>query len=171
MEELETAYLEVFNHMTVAPSAVTTSGISNALSGKKLLAQKGTEESCIFKVQFNPAKLLFSTGAAPKDDKRTSITKTEDGVVSQADVSNQTEVVTVKISLVFDRTIYQKSSVQEEVDGFLAMMQNPYVRKVAFHWGDQYYMGMIENLDAEYVLFNASGVPTRANVDFSIQLI
>jgi hypothetical protein len=171
MDVLETAYLEVFNHMTVFPSVVTTSRTSNVLNGIKQSNQKGSEESYILKVQFNPARLVFSTGTAPKDDKRTSITRTEEGVVSQADVSNQAEVVTVKITLVFDRSIYKESGIQEEVDGFLAMIQNPYVRKVAFHWGDQYYTGIIKDLEAEYVLFNAVGVPTRANVNFSIQLI
>jgi hypothetical protein len=32
-------------------------------------------------------------------------------------------------------------------------------------------MGTLKELEAEYVLFNSAGTPTRANVDFSIQLI
>jgi hypothetical protein len=171
MEILETAYLEVFNNMTVSPANVTAWMTSRILNGNHEIRSSGTEESSIFKVQFNPEKLQFSTGTAPKDNKRTSITPNDDGIVPQADVSDQSDAVTVRISLVFDRSIYKVASVKEEVDGFLAMVQNPYVRKVAFHWGNQYYKGVLKDMDAEYVHFNSAGTPTRANVNFSIQLL
>jgi hypothetical protein len=150
---------------------VTFALTSKVLSGINPVMPGSTEASSIMKVQFNPAKLQFSTGAAPENNKRTSITKNDDGIVPQADVSGQSDAVTVRISLVFDRSIYKAASVKEEVDGFLAMMQNPYVRKVAFHWGDQYYKGVLKDLDAEFVHFNGTGTPTRANVNFSIELI
>ena len=88
-----------------------------------------------------------------------------------ADNSRQEQALCVSIELIFDRTIYRKDSVLEEVEGFLAVVQNPYVRTVAFHWGNQYYKGQLKSLKANYVMFNKDGLPIRATVNFSIELI
>lgn len=170
---IEMAYLEVFNDMEETPQILSVSKIKNALSGAGGTGRENTDNT-ILKVPFNPSKLSFSTGYGSGDhstDTKAAITKKENGQVAVADNSRQEQALCVSIELIFDRTIYRKDSVLEEVEGFLAVVQNPYVRTVAFHWGNQYYKGQLKSLKANYVMFNKDGLPIRATVNFSIELI
>lgn len=168
-EVLETAYLEIFDQRQAMPVSMSNAITQNALAGISG-RQNSYQQSNVLKVQFNPNTLEFTAGIQREERKRFNIERNDNGEVEEADISKCMDAVTVAISLVFDRSIYQDSSVEPEVEGFLAMVQNPYVRKVAFHWGSQYYVGKIKDIKAEYKLFNRQGIPMRATVDFSIKL-
>lgn len=168
-ELLETAYLEIFDYREQMPVQETDKIAKQALSGMSG-KRNASQQSSIMKVQFNPDSLNFHVGAPVEEKKRFNINRNEDGIVEEADVEKCQNAVTVSMKLIFDRSIYEDNSVQHEVEGFFAMVQNPYVRKVAFHWGKQYYMGKIKEMKAEYQLFDENGTPMRATVEFSIEL-
>ncbi len=65
----------------------------------------------------------------------------------------------------------EKPSVQIMVEGFIGALRNVNTRKVAFDWGPMFYEGILKNVNASYTLFDASGRPVRAEVQFSIYLI
>ena len=58
--------------------------------------------------------------------------------------------------------------VQKYVEGFVAAMSSRKTREVAFQWGELYYFGRLNQISAQYVMFNTLGQPVRAYVDLSI---
>ncbi len=77
--------------------------------------------------------------------------------------------VNVSFRLIFDRSTDQNADVQPDVENFLSLVRDPYVRRAAFCWGDLSYKGMLKNVEAEYVLFDASGRPVRATVNLTLE--
>ena len=142
--------------------------IKGILGGKKGNGAKKT--ASVFKVQFNPNSMKFSTAEKEFKRKKADISKSGDGSTRTTEAQNEGGRIFVKLSLIFDRTIYHDCSVQPEVERFIALVQNPYVRQVAFYWGTMCYKGVVNGVDAEYVMFNEKGIPMRANVDFSIEI-
>jgi hypothetical protein len=59
-------------------------------------------------------------------------------------------------------------SVQKQVEGFIAALRSPYTRLVEFLWGEMEYCGVLNNVSAQYVMFNLQGQPVRAHVNLSI---
>lgn len=60
----------------------------------------------------------------------------------------------------------KRPSIQEEVEGFLGMLRSQYTRAVSFVWGSMAYTGVCNSVGAKYTLFNPSGEPIRAQVNF-----
>lgn len=169
-QTVETAYLEIFNEMEEAPTPVTASVTSRILSGGTDTRKQQTAQSEILKVEFNPASLKFLAGGKEQEKKHASILYDENGEVRQADAAEASDALTVSMKLIFDRSIYKDDSVLQQVNGFMSIIQNPYVREVAFHWGSQYYIGKVTSINGEYTMFNTAGTPTRATIDLSILL-
>ena len=59
-------------------------------------------------------------------------------------------------------------TVRPQVEGFLAAIRNEAYRMVIFQWGNMRYTGMINNINAQYKMFNAVGNPIRAEVYVNI---
>ncbi|MCR5032413.1 MAG: hypothetical protein K6A92_06090 [Lachnospiraceae bacterium] len=59
-------------------------------------------------------------------------------------------------------------TVQQTVEGFIAALRSPYTRQVGFHWGSMNYVGILNNVSAQYVMFNLQGQPIRAYINLSI---
>ncbi len=66
--------------------------------------------------------------------------------------------------------IFGQIHVETVVEGFCAAVRNNLTQQVCFQWGNMYYEGLCKSANATYTLFDASGQPTRATVDFSIYL-
>ncbi|MBE5846487.1 MAG: hypothetical protein E7300_02285 [Lachnospiraceae bacterium] len=64
-----------------------------------------------------------------------------------------------------------KLTVQQKVEGFIAALRSKYTRWVTFSWGSMYYTGMVNELAANYTMFDHHGVPVRAEVQMQIVLI
>ena len=114
--------------------------------------------------------MTFSThdnSAAKK--KKVSLTQKKQDRVETAFADHTDASISVSFQLVFDRTIYEDSDVQPDVERLLALIKDPFVRKAAFWWGEMSYTGVIKNVDAEYVLFNALGIPARALVSLTLE--
>jgi hypothetical protein len=168
---LETAYIVVKDDTNVGKSSFTTATTKSFLSGLSSDRSKALSESKQIKVQFNPDSLNFSysSGGSDKKDK-TSISPNEDGSTPQAKPEDKQENLSISMKLVFDRSIYIDSSVQPEVEQFLAILKKHYMREITFYWGTMNYKGIVKSISAEYVLFNKYGIPMRANVDLKMEV-
>ena len=61
-------------------------------------------------------------------------------------------------------------TVQTEVEALTAIVRDPNKRLARFVWGDMAYEGVINHVNAEYVMFNVNGEPIRAFVNISMVL-
>ena len=64
----------------------------------------------------------------------------------------------------------KNNSVQNEVEALHAAARDKNKRLAMFIWGDMVYEGKINSVDSEYVMFNVSGQPVRANVSINMVL-
>lgn len=165
---METAYIEVQDCRNFDNAPLSNAATQSALSGTGT-ARAGNQVTTL-RVQFNPSSLRFSSGETNAGREKADISRDENGQTRTAPAENTSAVVHVAVKLIFDRTIYMDCSVQPEVERFLAIVKNPYVRQVAFYWGTMCYRGVVKSVDAEYVLFNEEGTPMRATVDFTIDV-
>jgi hypothetical protein len=55
-------------------------------------------------------------------------------------------------------------TVQPIVEGFIGALRNANTRFVRFNWGEFEFTGILEHVNAEYVMFSPSGNPIRAFV-------
>ncbi len=62
------------------------------------------------------------------------------------------------------------TSVQPEVEALTAIVRNEKRRLVRFAWGDMSYEGVLNSVNAEYVMFNINGEPCRAFVSIGMVL-
>ncbi|MDR0435089.1 MAG: hypothetical protein LBH21_08595 [Gracilibacteraceae bacterium] len=59
--------------------------------------------------------------------------------------------------------------VQPEVEGFIAALRNNRTRRVTFYWADFSFAGILNDLTAEYIMFDADGTPVRAKVTLRLR--
>lgn len=166
---METAYIEVYDCRQFDTAPLSGAVTRSVLAGGQSTQAPGGVTT--MKVQFNPSSLRFTSGETDSGKEKADVSREENGRTRTAPAENIGELVRVGVKLVFDRTIYEDSSVQPEVERFLAIVRNPYVRQVAFYWGTMCYRGVVKSVNAEYVLFNRNGVPMRATVDFNIDVM
>ena len=167
-EKLENAYIEVIDNTDLSSGLLQTATTQRLLSGETLEKNRKSGSYPI-KIQFNPTTLSFFSHNSSKRKKKADISDKEEGEVQTALSECPDAAISVSFKLVYDRTIYEDSRVQPDVENFIALVTNPFVRQVVFYWGKMVYRGVIKNVDAEYVLFNAAGNPTRAYVNLTIQ--
>jgi hypothetical protein len=169
---LETAYIEVEDYSGFEQSKLSASKIKSILSGLSDEKTKESSQSKKIKVQFNPDSLSFSSGGGSQSKKsKTSIVMNEEGKATQAEAEDSQEAIDISFKLIFDRSTYKDSSVQPDIEQFLAMLKKPYVRQITFYWGTMCYKGALKSISAEYVLFNSTGIPMRAIVNLSMQVM
>lgn len=164
---LDTAYIEVVDNREVEESqTVTTASAKSALSGISSARTAKLSESKKLKVQFNPASLDISAGGSSVKTRK-GITKKKEKLITEI---NKPPKMDLSVKLIFDRTVYFDSSVMPEVEGFLAILKNPYTRQIRFYWGDLYYAGRLTSVNADYTMFNAFGIPVRADVTLRMEI-
>lgn len=165
---METAYIEVHDCRNFDNAPLSGAATRSALAGTQ--AAPARSQVTTLKVQFNPSSLQFSSGESDAGREKSDVSRDENGQTRTAPAENTSAVVRVSVKLIFDRTIYVDCSVQPDVERFLAIVRNPYVRQVVFYWGTMCYAGVVKSVDAEYVLFNSEGTPMRATVNFTIDV-
>ncbi len=62
------------------------------------------------------------------------------------------------------------NSVQPEVEALTALVRSGNKRLTRFIWGDMAYEGVLNSVNAEYVMFNCNGEPCRAFVSLNMVL-
>ncbi len=60
-------------------------------------------------------------------------------------------------------------SVQDEVEGLVSALRNPFTRNISFRWADFVFTGQLCNISAQYTMFSTSGRPVRAKAVLRIQ--
>ncbi|MDE7323231.1 MAG: hypothetical protein K2N73_11035 [Lachnospiraceae bacterium] len=165
---LENAYIAVIESSDLDSDPLRPEITQKMLSGKTA-GNNSKNNNYMIKIQFNPSTLSFTSHDISRQKKKADISKKEQGEVETALSDCPDAAINVSFKLVYDRTIYEDSNVQPDVEKFIALATNPFVRQVIFCWGEMVYKGIVKNVDAEYVLFNALGKPTRAYVNLTIQ--
>ena len=151
-----------------------------------------------YTVQFNPSTLTLrgrGTGFIPT----MSYTKKENEEAQAAKPAKQDVSITMSVRLIFDqvdpfdafmsdklnlspsqliqnvgKTIQMGKgtrpiTVQKNVEGFIAALRSPYTRIITFHWGEMNYFGTLNNVNAQYTMFNLQGQPIRAYVNLTLR--
>lgn len=146
-------------------------------------------------VMFNPSSLRIG-GRGGGREAKTNFS----GSGSQVEMEEGNVRITLSVQLIFDRTSPSQSflsdklntsttaiatnvgsailsgtgattySVKEDVEAFTAALHNPETREMIFCWGDMKYEGYLENVSANYTMFDPLGKPTRAEVGLSMVL-
>lgn len=167
----ESAYIELKDCREGQPALLPTSQTKSVLSGLSAKRSAAMASAKTFKVQFNPSTLSFSSGTQTEPAEKKSLTRGEKGQVAECNVTDEYKPLTLSFQLVFDRSSSLiDTSIQPEVEGLLAIIKNPYIRQVAFHWGTMYYSGKITNMKVNYTMFNLVGIPMRATVDMTMEV-
>lgn len=94
----------------------------------------------------------------------------QDAFYSDKFTLGQTSAVTGIVKAGFKAAGKKDNSVQNEVEALHAAARNKNRRLAMFIWGDMVYEGKINSIDSEYVMFNVSGQPIRANVTINMVL-
>ena len=68
------------------------------------------------------------------------------------------------------KAVGKSYSVQNEVEALTAIVRDNNKRLARFVWGDMIYEGVINTINAEYVMFNTNGEPCRAFVNVGMIL-
>lgn len=130
----------------------------------------GLDAGSSFEVQYNPKEFKFDKPVSWKEHDDQGQTSTlEFQKVSPA---------TIQVDLVFDTT-KDNSDVREEwvnklleltnpestpSDGEAAELKKQRPTRVLFNWGSFIFVGVIESVNATYVMFASNGNPIRAKV-------
>ena len=147
----------------------------------------------IFKVQFNPSELTLNATSYPVnkvntangqsrtmtvedpslflwvnlyfDDMQTTDAFMAEKFTAGISVQGVANVVnTVKTAMGSN-----KHSVQPQVEALIAALRNPYTRTISFRWANFTFIGQLNNVRAEYIMFSTSGRPVRARVMLQIR--
>lgn len=170
-EILETAYIQLIDARENTTTKVSTMQTSSILAGMPKDNGKKAEQLEGLKVQFNPSSLKFTANGAKPPKEKKGIANKHAGKQVACVLPTEPSKMSLQIQLVFDRSNYVDSNVQPEVEGLLALIKNPFTRQITFNWGKLYYKGQVNTMSAEYNMFNSSGIPMRANVNFNMELL
>jgi hypothetical protein len=182
-----------FNANTTDP---LNASIQNALAGHKTMAFKNAVDK-MFWVQFNPSEIQIYTSSeqqlkssAQTEQKNQSVTKPVESIATNPPTAELSTTLYFDHMIVADSFMLDKPmgisaggvtnwavslggnteehSVQKEVEGFLAAIQNQYTRIVTFGWSDFSFSGTLSHVDAQYIMFSNLGYPVRAKVQMRI---
>lgn len=194
----EKAVIKIHDCRKAAASGSTDlKKLSNVLkSGLPPTAVGVKEQERILPVQFNPNELSITVTGDPIEKidvqvepgaEEPAAPKVESGTMSMGHV-------TLSVKLIFDRVMNQDAfmadklcvtsvkgikgdmakldnavySVQTEVEGLIAALQNCYTRVVTFQWSNFTFTGSLETIQANYTMFSPSGRPIRADISLDI---
>lgn len=175
-EEIEKAYIQVFHNENPAmDNKPNLDVVKDKLSGNNEKDNNKGQDIDIIEVPFNPSTLSFSmrdrAWSLKENERKKKMSLLQSGQkeVATSFAENADSSISVSFRLIFDKTMEKNADVQPDVQQFLALVQDPYVRQVAFCWGDLLYKGLLKNVETEYVLFNALGTPTRATINLTLE--
>jgi hypothetical protein len=169
-------------------SSMTVEGKLQGLTDEVAL-EKASKKT--FRVQFNPSEIQIYTMSDPhsKMDVQTkkSLTASIQGPTAELSTTLYFDHMIVNDSFMLDKPILPFSvsgatnavmaiggkledhTVQKEVEGLLAALQNPLTRSVTFKWTDLTFTGTLYNINAQYTMFSNHGRPVRAKVNVRLR--
>lgn len=60
-------------------------------------------------------------------------------------------------------------SVKAEMDGIMALLTKPALRRVLFFWANMCFQGELTSVSSEYLMFNTKGNPVRGQIQLTIR--
>ncbi|MDR1247529.1 MAG: hypothetical protein LBK57_11010 [Clostridiales Family XIII bacterium] len=172
-----------------AAAAALGEGFDASAAAPKVSELGGAFKKKLFRVQYNPAELeiysvapevsesdLNSDGGAlvssPQGGKmELSVTLWFDKMSAATSFMLEKNITPTSVSGVTNavKTFMKEESVQQEVEGFIAALRNPYTQNISFYWSYFSFSGAIISISAQYVMFSASGLPVRAKVALRVR--
>lgn len=146
-------------------SKMVSDSLGNLMSGLQAPAKDGE----VFPLQFNPAELTISA-----QGRRSREQVGIDVKHQKADYGILGVQVIVKIPILFDITsedsllLKKEKGVREKVEELLNAVNNPYLRKICFSWGNLSYEGQLYGISVDYEMFDREGTPIRAKVHLQL---
>lgn len=146
----------------------------------------------LYRVQFNPSQLKLNVSTTPRDMKDLTSNKNRSLAEDDAKLFLTTTLYFDSMR-VYDAFAWEKYtagltaqgvanlanfvkegkgtvwSVQDEVEGLLSALHNPYTRYVSFRWADFSFAGQLNTIRANYTMFSPAGRPVRAQVQLRLQ--
>jgi hypothetical protein len=193
---IESAYILVRDYRAAAAAttgfdaAATAAALEQpAPAAPQVSALGETFKKKLFRVQYNPAELeiysvapevsqsdLNSDGGAlvssPQGGKmELSATLWFDKMSAATSFMLEKNIAPTSVSGLTNaaKTFMKEESVQQEVEGFIAALRNPYTQNISFYWSYFSFSGAIISISAQYVMFSASGLPVRAKVALRVR--
>ena len=146
-----------------------------------------------FQVQYNPNSISFSTSAGRQKDFKA----VGDGGAQQLITIERKATTFMSVKLVFEDVNVWDSfirenlnmnagnikeaaadgltklaggySIKEKMEGLLSLLISNKTRNVVFVWADMFFHGQLNNVDANYTMFNKKGEPVRGEISLSIR--
>lgn len=144
------------------------------------------------KVQYNPSSIYLDNIQGTQEIKsgmlggliNNQITQINTGVITTLGVQlifddmNQMDAFGIDsgmlstggaAALIGEKIRGRNYSVRKPVEGLIACLLSPITRRVIFCWSDIVFKGELNQVNANYTMFNKRGEPIRATVDLVIQ--
>ncbi|MCR5032412.1 MAG: hypothetical protein K6A92_06085 [Lachnospiraceae bacterium] len=154
-----------------------------------------TQGYTAMRVQYNPSSIYLDTSAGLREIDNSSISNILNNQITQI---NTEAITTLGMQLIFDdmnqmdafgldasmmstggaaaligegvsAAMGKTYSVRTEVEGLMACLLSPVTRRVIFTWSDMVFRGELNQVNANYTMFNKKGEPIRATVELAIQ--
>ena len=183
----ERAYLEIINYQNVKwdnLAARSDDGMRQAIQAdtlqkaKEALHQtndigqknaqmasetgKGITSDGVIEVQYNPSTVSIS---GTMEERKTEAEEQRRKITTITTVG----VVSLSVELVFHSTSAKDTSVADQMNMLLAMMQKSSTKRVRFSWGNMQVNGRVTSFKGKYDLFHASGLPASGSIQMTIQ--
>lgn len=195
----ERAVIEVIDRRKVSPQYDESNKKKIAgFSMKEIVSEKNgfaiSSPVKKFYVQFNPKELSISAqggGFSPKMNYGGKDNQLEYGAVevsvylnvqlifdcvnnhdafmNEKAVLNPTTIAMGAGKAIVNTMTNREYTVQPQVEGFIAAINNPQTRQIKFSWGDLSYAGVINSVNSQYTMFSVSGKPIRASMNLGIR--
>ncbi len=122
----------------------------------------------IFEVQFNPTDLRFATERGSKKEKF-DFQQRKKMQSRQSCVQESIPGIHMSVRLILDGFQRPRQAVQEETQGLLAAARGSARNlKVSFHWNTFSFTGILEDISAEYSIFDGEGYPARSSLEITL---
>lgn len=121
-------------------------------------------------VQFNPTNLRFSTDG--RHQKKKKDFQGKKGKISyKSCIQESIGGIRMSVGLVLDGYGERPEFVLEKAEGLIAASKGSYYgRSVSFCWETFCFTGYMEDISAEYTMFDKDGNPLRANIEFTVSM-
>lgn len=180
MSEIQKAVIEIINEqpeeikVTEAkgkncPGICTKNLNQNVAERLKMpqspIAAKPDAERVRFTVQFNSSELQ---ALADGETEAQNYVGDAAGSGNRMGIFQLSSRTRINFKLIFDDTGKKKTTVQQQVEGFLAAIRNQHTRRVNFIWGNLRYSGVLNSIQACYTMFRPDGRPIHAEIQVGL---
>jgi hypothetical protein len=184
--EDNTAYLEIKNYESLSWDNLTDTSGSRSLSGwagnvlnsaKEALSGAVSEglaaigeslppgiDEGVIRVQYNPTSLKFH-GSTHREPDKTQVQAQQQGITTIPSWG----VLKLSVDLEFAASSVMDTSVADQMNAVLKMMQKSVQKEVVFSWANMSVEGKVTYMSGEYLSFYPSGLPKAGKISLQIE--